>query len=94
MRLSHADRSRFWHGGERPVVTAPAVHGRVLCDGTVCATRRRAGDVLAVDVLRALSRRDADAVQAEGARLAAFVGAAGTRRAVNPSRRERAKARR
>lgn len=75
--LSHADRSRFWHGGQRPVVTAPAVHGTVLCDGTVCATWRRDGDALAVDVLRALSRRDAAAVRAEGARLAAFVGAAG-----------------
>jgi hypothetical protein len=75
--LSHADRSRFWDDGERPVVTAPAVHGTVLCDGTICATWRRDGDALAVDLVRSLSRGDADALRAEGARLAAFAGAAG-----------------
>jgi hypothetical protein len=75
--LSHADRSRFWREGERPVVTAPAVHGTVLADGTVCATWRREGDALAVDLLAPLSRHDADAVQAEGERLAAFAGAGG-----------------
>jgi hypothetical protein len=75
--LSHADRTRFWDGGSRPAVTAPAVHGTVLADGTVCATWRLQGSALAVDVARALGRRDAQAVTDEGERLARFLGVAG-----------------
>jgi hypothetical protein len=75
--LSHADRSRFWHDGERPVVSAPAVHGTVLADGRIGATWRRDGDALAVDLVRPLPARDAAALQEEGDRLAALLGAAG-----------------
>lgn len=72
--LSHADRSRFHAGAMRFSSPGAAVHGTVLCDGTLCATWRVAGEGLVVDLIRPLSDADAAAVLAEGRRLAHLLG--------------------
>jgi len=74
--LSHADRSRFDAGAMRFSRPGAAVHGTVLCDGTLCATWRVVDEdeALLVDLVRPLCATEAAAVLAEGQRLADFLG--------------------
>jgi winged helix DNA-binding protein len=73
--LAHADRTRIMTDEvRRQVCVGPAVAATVLVDGTVAATWTRAGTGIAVHPLRRLSAAERDTVNAEGARLADFLG--------------------
>lgn len=76
--LSHADRSRFGAEAARGTAGRGRVHGSVLHDGTVAALWReeRRGDrtVLVVVPVRRLAKRASASVEAEGRRLARFLG--------------------
>jgi hypothetical protein len=82
--LSHADRSRFFAGDERPPVVRPddpRINGTVLHDGLLRGVWRWDGDDLVVTHLPipAAGRRD---VEAEGARVLALHGRPGDVRLV------------
>ncbi len=72
---SHADRTRVMADAVREALRRPndVVPGTVLVDGFVAATWTQAvtadAATLEIELLRRLSRRDADAVAAEGRRL-------------------------
>jgi hypothetical protein len=77
--LSHADRSRFFAGDERPEVRRPEdprIAGTVLCDGLVRAVWRWDGDDMVVTHFP-LARPALDEVAAEGARVLALHGRSG-----------------
>ena len=80
--LSHADRERFVSQEHRASLVAPArrIKGTVLVDGAVRATWRVAradrAATLVVDHAGALARGEAEAVQAEGARVLRFLESA------------------
>ena len=81
--LSHDDRERFVsreHRG-RLVATARPIKGTVLVDGAVRATwrveRADGAATLFIDHVGPLTRGEADAVEAEGARVLRFLGSAG-----------------
>jgi DNA glycosylase AlkZ-like len=77
--LSHADRSRFFAGDERPEVRRPEdprIAGTVLCDGLVRAVWRWDGDDMVVTHFP-LARPARDEVAAEGARVLALHGRSG-----------------
>jgi hypothetical protein len=80
-RLSHADRGRFLTDDERRRLSAgPTAWGTLLVDGRCVGTwrldeDRKAGRaVIEVYVLDRLAPSDAEEVEAEGARLVAFLG--------------------
>jgi hypothetical protein len=79
--LSHADRSRIVDPADRP--RFGSWDGRffrmVLVGGFIRAIWRPEDGVLAVKPVRRLSKKDATAVESEGRRLAAFLGAADVR---------------
>ncbi len=85
--LSHADRSRFLAGDERPVVRPdePRIAGTVLHDGLVRAVWRWDGDDLVVTHFP-LPRAGRDEVAAEGARVLALHGRSGDVRLVPADR--------
>ncbi|HXV95048.1 MAG TPA: winged helix DNA-binding domain-containing protein [Gaiellaceae bacterium] len=79
--LSHADRSRIVDPADRPRFGSwdGRFFAMVLVGGFIRAVwRREDGDVV-VKPLRRLSKRDAAAVEAEGRRLARFLGAGDVR---------------
>lgn len=78
--LSHADRSRFFTDDDRRALSAgPTARGSLLVDGRGVGTwrldeDRKAGSaVVEVYVLRRLAAADREDVEAEGARLVAFL---------------------
>jgi hypothetical protein len=76
--LSHADRSRVIPHG-RPVPLPPgngSAQGTVLIDGRWNGTWRVSGEVMAIESFIALAAGAADAVIAEAARIAGFIGLA------------------
>jgi hypothetical protein len=81
LTLSHADRTRVIADEHRRRIAARngMVPGMVLVDGFVQgvwkATRRGRSTTLRVEPFGGLSRRDRDAVRAEGVALLAFLGA-------------------
>jgi Winged helix DNA-binding domain len=81
LTLSHADRTRVIADEHRRRIAARngMVPGMVLVDGFVQgvwkATRRGRSTTLRVEPFGRLSRRDRDAVRAEGVALLAFLGA-------------------
>jgi hypothetical protein len=81
LTLSHADRTRVIADEHRRRIAKRngMVPGMVLVDGFVQgvwkATRRGGSTTLRVEPFGRLSRRDRDAVRAEGAALLAFLGA-------------------
>jgi hypothetical protein len=85
--LSHADRSRFVAGDERPVVRPddPRIGGTVLHDGLVRAVWRWDGDDLVVTHFP-LPRAGRDEVAAEGAQVLALHGRSGDVRLVPADR--------
>jgi hypothetical protein len=85
--LSHADRSRFFAGDERPVVRPdePRIGGTVLHDGLVRAVWRWDGDDLVVTHFP-LPRAGRDEVAAEGAGVLALHGRSGCVRLVPTDR--------
>jgi hypothetical protein len=74
--LSHADRSRVIPHG-RPVPLPPgngSTQGTVLIDGQWNGTWRVSGEVMAIESFITLATGAADAVIAEAARIAGFIG--------------------
>jgi Winged helix DNA-binding domain len=74
--LSHADRSRIVDPEDRPRLGFgdDRHFSLVLIDGFLRAVWKRDGEALLVKPARRLTKRDTAAVEAEGRRLAAFLG--------------------
>jgi Winged helix DNA-binding domain len=74
--LSHADRSRIGDPDDRPRLGFgdDRHFSLVLIDGFLRAVWKRDGEALLVKPARRLTTRDTAAVEAEGRRLAAFLG--------------------